>query len=123
MKLPKQPDALRRRNHREGEVRATFTRINLRMYSHLHDELETRLAEAERVGYGFANPKLIAPNAPKFMSTEQVVKSGVRKSVSRAQNHLAHQIFVVCFGPGPPNRPRRCSLPLVALRYRLTVRR
>jgi Kef-type K+ transport system membrane component KefB len=30
------------------------------LYSHLHEELETRLVEAERVGYGFAIPKTVA---------------------------------------------------------------
>jgi integrase len=43
------------------------------LYSHLHEDLDTRLAEAERVGFGFAVPKSIAPNAPKFTGTEQVV--------------------------------------------------
>ena len=42
------------------------------VYSHLHEELETRLAEAERVGYGFTIPKLVAPSAPKT-SNERVV--------------------------------------------------
>lgn len=48
------------------------------LYSHLHEELDMRLAEAERVGYGFDLPKfvsvesennglaaVIAPNAPR----------------------------------------------------------
>ena len=36
------------------------------VYSHLHEELELRLQEAERVGYGFDLPKaVVAPNAPK----------------------------------------------------------
>lgn len=36
------------------------------LYSHLHEELETRLEEAERVGYGFDLPTaVIAPNAPR----------------------------------------------------------
>jgi hypothetical protein len=36
------------------------------LYSHLDEELELRLEEAERVGYGFDLPKaVIAPNAPK----------------------------------------------------------
>ena len=43
------------------------------VYSHLHEDVETRLAEAERVAYGFTIPKLVAPSAPKFTSTEQVV--------------------------------------------------
>jgi hypothetical protein len=43
------------------------------VYSHLHEDVETRLAEAERVGYGFTLPKVVAPSAPKFTNTEQVV--------------------------------------------------
>jgi hypothetical protein len=43
------------------------------VYSHLHEDAETRLVEAERVGYGFTIPKLVAPSAPKFTNTEQVV--------------------------------------------------
>jgi len=36
------------------------------LYSHLHEELEMRLAEAESVGYGFELPKVaVAPNAPR----------------------------------------------------------
>ena len=38
----------------------------LELYSHLHEELELRLAEAKRVGFGFDLPKaVVAPNAPK----------------------------------------------------------
>jgi len=36
------------------------------IYSHLYEELEMRLEEAKRVGYGFELPKTaIAPNAPR----------------------------------------------------------
>jgi integrase len=42
------------------------------VYSHLHEELETRLAEAERVGYGFTIPKLVAPSAPKTSTGESL---------------------------------------------------
>ena len=42
------------------------------VYSHLHEELETRLAEAERVGYGFTIPKLVAPSAPKHSRSESL---------------------------------------------------
>jgi integrase len=45
------------------------------LYSHLHEELELRLEEAERVGYGFdlsESEAVIAPNAPK----KSLVKSG-----------------------------------------------
>jgi hypothetical protein len=36
------------------------------LYSHLYEELEMRLEEAERVGYGFELPKtVIAPSAPR----------------------------------------------------------
>jgi hypothetical protein len=35
------------------------------LYSHLHEELQLRLDEAERVGYGFDLPEsVVAPNAP-----------------------------------------------------------
>jgi integrase len=38
------------------------------IYSHLHEELQLRLDEAERVGYGFTTPKSVAlvPNVPRF---------------------------------------------------------
>jgi len=46
------------------------------VYSHLHEDVETRLAEAARVGYGFKLPKVVAPSAPKFTNPEQVVIAG-----------------------------------------------
>jgi integrase len=46
------------------------------LYSHLHEELELRLEESERVGYGFVLPgataSTVAPNVPKFESVEDV---------------------------------------------------
>ena len=44
------------------------------LYSHLHEELETRLVEAERVGYGFAIPKTVAvvPSVPRFSGAVSV---------------------------------------------------
>ena len=46
------------------------------LYSHLHEELELRLAESERVGYGFVLPGATAsrvpPNAPKLKSVDDV---------------------------------------------------
>ena len=42
------------------------------IYSHLHEEPEMRLAEAERVGYGFTIPKIVAPNAPKKSADESL---------------------------------------------------
>ena len=36
------------------------------LYSHLHEELDLRLAEAEQVGFGFDLPKVIAPSAPSL---------------------------------------------------------
>lgn len=42
------------------------------LYSHLHEELEMRLAEAERVGCGFVIPRYVAPNAPKLPKSEQL---------------------------------------------------
>ena len=45
------------------------------LYSHLHEELELRLAEAERVGFGFDLPRgVVAPNAPKISSTKSEVE-------------------------------------------------
>jgi integrase len=44
------------------------------LYSHLHEELELRLAEAERVGFGFDLPKaVVAPNAPKIRAAKKEV--------------------------------------------------
>jgi len=41
------------------------------LYSHLHEEVDVRLAEAESVGYGFDLPKIVvAPNAPKNPSVK-----------------------------------------------------
>ena len=39
------------------------------VYSHLHEEVQLRLDEAERVGYGFTIPKFVAvvvPSVPRF---------------------------------------------------------
>ena len=36
------------------------------LYSHLHEELEMRLEEAGRVGYGFTIPKVVVPSVPRF---------------------------------------------------------
>jgi hypothetical protein len=42
------------------------------LYSHLHEELQTRLEEAERVGDGFDLPKIaVAPNAPKKIAKSE----------------------------------------------------
>jgi integrase len=44
------------------------------VYSHLHQELEMRLKESERVGYGFDIPKsVIAPSAPRKSDAESGV--------------------------------------------------
>jgi hypothetical protein len=41
------------------------------LYSHLHEELEMRLEEAERVGFGFKLPKTeVAPNVPNISDTK-----------------------------------------------------
>lgn len=49
------------------------------LYSHLHEELELRPAESERVGYGFVLPgaatPVVAPNAPKLESVEETRKA------------------------------------------------
>src|SRR5215469_3373308 len=44
------------------------------VYSHLHEELETRIAEAERVGYGFMIPKTvgIVPSVPRISGPESI---------------------------------------------------
>jgi hypothetical protein len=46
------------------------------VYSHLHEELEMRLAEAERVGYGFDLPEkptaAVVPIVPKNRKQESV---------------------------------------------------
>jgi hypothetical protein len=45
------------------------------LYSHLHEELEMRLEESERVGYGFDIPKtVIAPSAPRKSGVESEVR-------------------------------------------------
>jgi len=45
------------------------------LYSHLHEELEMRLAEAESVGYGFDLPKtVVAPNAPRKVTAKSEVE-------------------------------------------------
>jgi integrase len=42
------------------------------LYSHLYEELQMRLEEAERVGYGFDLPKIaVAPNAPKISAKSE----------------------------------------------------
>jgi integrase len=47
------------------------------LYSHLHEELEMRLEEAERVGYGFELPKtVVVPSVP--------IKSGVKSETEVA---------------------------------------
>jgi len=42
------------------------------LYSHLHEELELRLAEAERVGYGFEILKVVVPSVPRFFDPGSV---------------------------------------------------
>jgi integrase len=48
------------------------------LYSHLHEELELRLQESERVGFGFVLPSSVvdanAPNAPKNPNTKPEVE-------------------------------------------------
>jgi hypothetical protein len=55
------------------------------LYSHLHEELEPRLEEAERVGYRFDLPKAdVAPNAPKEVtqkSDDDVARKLQKESV------------------------------------------
>ena len=47
------------------------------LYSHLHEEVEMRLAEAERVGYGFVlspSNASVGPNGPKLHQIRAVEK-------------------------------------------------
>ena len=47
------------------------------LYSHLHEELQLRLDESERVGYGFVLPVLsasVVPNVPNVPKTQQDVE-------------------------------------------------
>jgi hypothetical protein len=44
------------------------------LYSHLHEEVELRLEEAERVGYWFdLQEAVVAPNAPKISDARSEV--------------------------------------------------
>jgi integrase len=44
------------------------------VYSHLHEELQLRLDEAERVGYGFTIPRSVdvVPSVPRFSERESI---------------------------------------------------
>ena len=49
------------------------------IYSHLHEELQTRLDEATRVGYGFALPgttnAAVVPNVPRMHQNRAAEKA------------------------------------------------
>jgi len=50
------------------------------LYSALKEDLPTRLAEAERVGYGFELPKEVVPNVPRkglFVVSRKVPATGI----------------------------------------------
>jgi hypothetical protein len=50
------------------------------LYSALKEDLPTRLAEAERVGYGFVLPKEVVPNVPRkglFVVTRKTPATGI----------------------------------------------
>ena len=50
------------------------------LYSALKEDLPTRLAEAERVGYGFVLPSEVVPNVPRkglFVVTRKTVATGI----------------------------------------------
>ncbi|MGA7222599.1 MAG: ABC transporter permease, partial [Candidatus Acidiferrales bacterium] len=50
------------------------------LYSALKEDLPTRLAEAERVGYGFALPSEVVPNVPRkglFVVTRKIPATGI----------------------------------------------
>jgi integrase len=76
------------------------------LYSHLHEERELRLEEAERVGYGFDLPKAdVAPNAPKKIA----LKSDddiARKLQKREEKSL---VDVAGIEPATPCLQSRCS--------------
>jgi hypothetical protein len=46
------------------------------VYSHLHEEVEMRLDEAARVGYGFVLPASILMKMSKGSSTAEVLSEG-----------------------------------------------
>jgi integrase len=50
------------------------------LYSALKEDLPTRLAEAERVGYGFVLPREVVPNVPRkglFVVTRKIPATGI----------------------------------------------
>jgi hypothetical protein len=50
------------------------------LYSALREDLPTRLAEAERVGYGFVLPSEVVPNVPRkglFVVTRKIPATGI----------------------------------------------
>jgi len=50
------------------------------VYSLLREDVPARLAEAERVGYGFGLPKEVVPNVPKsglFVVTRRISATGI----------------------------------------------
>jgi hypothetical protein len=50
------------------------------LYSALKEDLPTRLAEAERVGYGFVLPREVVPNVPRkgvFVVTRKSPATGI----------------------------------------------
>jgi hypothetical protein len=50
------------------------------LYSALKEDLPTRLAEAERVGYGFVLPREVVPNVPRkglFVVSRKVSATGI----------------------------------------------
>jgi hypothetical protein len=50
------------------------------LYSALKEDVPTRLAEAERVGYGFILPKEVVPNVPRkglFVVSRKTQATGI----------------------------------------------
>jgi hypothetical protein len=59
-------------------------RVLSELYSHLHEELEIRLAEAERVEYGFDLPKPFSSECGNIEPAPVVAPNAPRKSIAES---------------------------------------
>jgi hypothetical protein len=59
------------------------------LYSHLHEELEIRLAEAERVEYGFDLPKPFSSECGNTEPPPVVAPNAPRKSIAESTPEVA----------------------------------
>jgi integrase len=59
------------------------------LYSHLYEELEMRLAEAERVGYGFDLPEVTSGQCGNKGLAAAIVPNAPRKSDVKSENEVA----------------------------------